>query len=99
MITCGIGIAIGIAAHAEATVVLRHTVNEDCSVHEWHRGVMEILEAIHALHDVHLRDKCERAVTAVQRTIDLYGCGLPENSIPEGFQAFAIIFNVIHLKA
>ena len=49
---------------------------------------MEVLEAVHALHDVHLRDKCERAITAVQRTIDLYGCVLPDNSIHEGFQAW-----------
>ena len=48
---------------------------------------MEILEAVHELNDVHLRDKCERAITAVQRTIDLYGCVLPKESISEGFSS------------
>ncbi len=55
---------------------------------------MEILEAVHALHDVHLRDKCERAITAVQRTIDLYGCVLPEDSIPGGFEASATLLEL-----
>lgn len=39
-------------------------------------SVMEVLEAIDGVHDVHLRDKCQKAITAVQRTIDLYGCAL-----------------------
>ncbi|CAL5230010.1 g13451 [Coccomyxa viridis] len=34
---------------------------------------MEVLEAVNGLHDVHLREKCQKAITAVQRTIDLYG--------------------------
>ena len=41
---------------------------------------MEVLEAINGVHDVHLRDKCQRAVTAVQRTIDLYGCAHTDDS-------------------
>ena len=52
---------------------------------------MEVLEAVHALHDVHLRDKCERAITAVQRTIDLYGCVLLNDSFAEGFKAPATL--------
>lgn len=41
---------------------------------------MEVLEAINGVHDVHLRDKCQRAITAVQRTIDLYGCAHKDDS-------------------
>ena len=60
---------------------------------------MEILQAVHALHDIHLRDKCERAVTAVQRTIDLYGCVKPRHSIPEGLQASEKTSRMLYLKA
>lgn len=72
-------------------MVLRRTVRGSTCSCKLGRGVMEILEAVHALHDVHLRDKCERAITAVQRTIDLYGCVLPEDSIPGGFEASATL--------
>ena len=41
---------------------------------------MEVLEAINGVHDVHLRDKYQRAITAVQRTIDLYGCAHTNDS-------------------